>query len=134
MTECLFAATLLVSLKIPALALAGTGTVTVMSKRPLAGGVKQTLSHKRSIPKVVKPAFAHRMRTRAQTIPGPGTPERYPERMATQADRAAERRVAKLEDVERQLKEGSLTIRKMTAEERKRFPPRPAKPRKGSRR
>jgi hypothetical protein len=50
--------------------------------------------------------------------------------MATQADRAAERRVAKLEDVERQLKEGSLTIRKMTAEERKRYPPRPAKPRK----
>jgi len=46
--------------------------------------------------------------------------------MATQADRAAERRVAKLEDVERQLKEGSLTIRKMTAEERKRFPPKPA--------
>jgi hypothetical protein len=55
--------------------------------------------------------------------------------MATQADRAAERRVAKLEDVERQIKDGSLTIRKMTAEERKRFPPRPAKTRsKGSRR
>jgi hypothetical protein len=64
----------------------------------------------------------------------PEHPERYPGQMATQADRAAERRVAKLEDVERQLKEGSLTIRKMTAEERKRFPPRPAKPRKGSRR
>jgi hypothetical protein len=54
--------------------------------------------------------------------------------MATQADRAAERRVAKLEEVERQIKDGSLTIRKMTAEERKRFPPRPAKARKGSRR
>jgi hypothetical protein len=54
--------------------------------------------------------------------------------MATQADRAAERRVAKLEDVERQLKEGSLTIRKMTAEERKRYPPRPVKPRKTGRR
>jgi hypothetical protein len=53
--------------------------------------------------------------------------------MATQADRAAERRVAKLEDVERQLKEGSLTIRKMTAAERKRFPPRPVKPRKTGR-
>jgi hypothetical protein len=53
--------------------------------------------------------------------------------MATQADRAAERRVAKLEDVERQVKDGSLKIRKMTAEERKRFPPRPAKARgKGS--
>ena len=72
--------------------------------------------------------------TPTRTILGPSTHERYPGRMATQADRAAERRVAKLEDVERQLKDGSLTIRKMTAEERKRFPPRPAKPRKGSRR
>ena len=59
---------------------------------------------------------------------------RYPESMATQSDRAAERRVAKLEDVERQVKDGSLTIRKMTAEERKRYPPRPAKARKSSRR
>jgi hypothetical protein len=46
--------------------------------------------------------------------------------MLTQADRAAEKRRAKLEDVERQVKDGSLTIRKMTAEERKRFPPKPA--------
>jgi hypothetical protein len=59
---------------------------------------------------------------------------RYPESMATQSDRAAERRVAKLEDVERQVKDGSLTIRKMTAEERKRYPPQPAKARKSSRR
>ena len=34
----------------------------------------------------------------------------------------------KLEDVQRQLEEGSLTIRKMTAEERKRFPPKTAEP------
>jgi hypothetical protein len=40
----------------------------------------------------------------------------------TQADRAAERRRVKLEDVQRQLKEGSLKIRSMTAEERKRYP------------
>ncbi len=46
--------------------------------------------------------------------------------MVTQADRAAEKRRAKLEDVQRQVDEGSLTIRKMTAEERKRFPPKPA--------
>jgi hypothetical protein len=46
--------------------------------------------------------------------------------MLTQADRAAEKRRVKLEDVQRQLNEGSLTIRKMTAEERKRFPPQPA--------
>jgi hypothetical protein len=43
--------------------------------------------------------------------------------MITQADRAAEKRRVKLEDVQRQLADGSLTIRKMTAEERKRFPP-----------
>jgi len=46
--------------------------------------------------------------------------------MLTQADRAAEKRRVKLEDVQRQLNEGSLTIRKMTAEERKRFPTQPA--------
>ncbi|HEV2974931.1 MAG TPA: hypothetical protein VGX69_08015 [Solirubrobacteraceae bacterium] len=50
--------------------------------------------------------------------------------MPTQADRAAERRRAKLEDVRRQVKDGSLTIRKMTAEERKRYPPKPAKSRR----
>jgi hypothetical protein len=46
--------------------------------------------------------------------------------MLTQADRAAEKRRAKLEDVQRQVKDGSLTIRKMTAEERKRFPAKPS--------
>lgn len=34
----------------------------------------------------------------------------------------------KLQDVQRQLDEGSLTIRKMTARERKLFPPPPAAP------
>jgi hypothetical protein len=48
----------------------------------------------------------------------------------TQADRAAEKRRVKLEDVQRQVEEGSLTIRKMTAEEKKRFPPKPADPRR----
>jgi hypothetical protein len=51
---------------------------------------------------------------------------RYSEWMITQADRAAERRRVKLEEIQRQVKDGSLTIRKMTAEERKRYPPRPA--------
>jgi hypothetical protein len=51
--------------------------------------------------------------------------------MLTQAERAAEKRRTKLQDIRRQVKEGSLTIRKMTAEERKRFPPRSSKrPRK----
>ena len=43
--------------------------------------------------------------------------------MVTQADRAAERRRASMEKIQRQVKDGSLTIRKMTAEERKRYPP-----------
>jgi len=53
--------------------------------------------------------------------------------MKTQADRAAEKRRVKLEDVQRQLEEGSLTIRQMTAQERKRFPPLPPRPAKGRR-
>jgi predicted nucleic acid-binding Zn-ribbon protein len=51
--------------------------------------------------------------------------------MLTQAERAAEKRRVKLEEMERQVKDGSLKIRKMTAQERRRFPPHPSK---GSRR
>jgi hypothetical protein len=51
--------------------------------------------------------------------------------MVTQAERAAEKRRLKLEDMKRQVKDGSLKIRKMTAQERRRFP---APPAKGSRR
>ena len=40
----------------------------------------------------------------------------------------------KLEEIQQQVKDGSLTIRKMTAEERKRYPPRPRQPKKGRRR
>jgi hypothetical protein len=47
--------------------------------------------------------------------------------MLTQADRAAERRRVRLEELQRQIEEGSLTIRKMTAAERKRYPPVPVK-------
>jgi predicted nucleic acid-binding Zn-ribbon protein len=51
--------------------------------------------------------------------------------MLTQAERAAERRRVKLEDLQRQVKDGSLKIRKMTAQERRRFPPRPSKGSRG---
>jgi hypothetical protein len=51
--------------------------------------------------------------------------------MLTQAERAAEKRRVKLEDMKRQVKDGSLKIRRMTAQGRTRFPPRPSK---GSRR
>jgi hypothetical protein len=50
--------------------------------------------------------------------------------MQTQAERAAEKRKVKLEDVQRQVEEGSLKIRKMTATERKSFPPPPEKTRR----
>jgi hypothetical protein len=47
--------------------------------------------------------------------------------MLTQADRAAERRRVKLEEIKLQVKDGSLRIRKMTAVERERYPPRPSR-------
>jgi len=43
--------------------------------------------------------------------------------MATAHERQAEKRQAKLDEIDEQVKEGSLVIRKMTAAERKRFPP-----------
>ncbi len=50
--------------------------------------------------------------------------------MLTQTDRAAERRRVKLEELQRQIKDGSLRIRKMTLEERRRYPAVPAKARR----
>jgi hypothetical protein len=52
--------------------------------------------------------------------------------MKTTRERAEERRVAKLELVREQVESGSLVIRDMTDEERRRYPPRPPKPRRGS--
>jgi len=43
--------------------------------------------------------------------------------MKTQRERAEERRNLRLENVERQVEDGSLVIRPMTDEERKRYPP-----------
>jgi hypothetical protein len=36
----------------------------------------------------------------------------------------------KLQEIQRQIESGSLKVRKMTAAERKLYPPRPAKPRR----
>ncbi|HWF23996.1 MAG TPA: hypothetical protein VG275_01010 [Solirubrobacteraceae bacterium] len=52
--------------------------------------------------------------------------------MKTTRERAEERRLAKLELVREQVENGSLVIRPMTEEERRRYPPRPVKPRRGS--
>jgi hypothetical protein len=45
--------------------------------------------------------------------------------MKTQQERQADRRAEKLLAVEKQVSEGSLTVRKMTDEERERYPVRP---------
>jgi len=52
-------------------------------------------------------------------------------RMKTTRERAEERRLAKLELVREQVENGSLVIRTMTEEERRQYPPRPPKPRRG---
>jgi hypothetical protein len=44
----------------------------------------------------------------------------------TMRERADEKREAKLELVREQVESGSLVIRKMTDEERRRYPPRPS--------
>jgi hypothetical protein len=49
--------------------------------------------------------------------------------MLTQADRAAERRREKLKEIRRQVKEGTLKIRTMTRDERRRYPVVPPKAR-----
>jgi hypothetical protein len=55
--------------------------------------------------------------------------------MKTQRERAEEKRKERLEDVERQVEEGSLVIRPMTAKERKKYPaPDPDRPKPQRRR
>jgi hypothetical protein len=48
----------------------------------------------------------------------------------TARERADEKRAEKLELVRQQVQSGSLVIRQMTAEERRRYPPRPADPKR----
>lgn len=50
--------------------------------------------------------------------------------MKTTRERAEERRLAKLDLVRQQQESGSLVIRPMTDEERQRYPPRPARPKR----
>ena len=53
--------------------------------------------------------------------------------MKTARERAEEKRAEKLELVRQQVQSGSLVIRQMTNEERRRYPPRPAQPKRTSR-
>jgi hypothetical protein len=52
--------------------------------------------------------------------------------MKSSRERAEEKRQEKLELVREQVTSGSLVIRKMTDEERRRYPPRPAPPKRSS--
>jgi hypothetical protein len=54
--------------------------------------------------------------------------------MKTSRERAEEKREAKLELVREQVSNGSLVIRPMTDEERRRYPPRPVQPKRPTRR
>ncbi len=64
-------------------------------------------------------------------------PDRRRERrdlVKTGREKAEEKRAAKLEAVREQVENGSLVIRQMTDEERRRYPPRPVDPKRGRRR
>ena len=50
--------------------------------------------------------------------------------MKTPAQRQEERRQAKLDDIERDVKSGSLSIRQMTPAERAKYPARPPRPKR----
>jgi hypothetical protein len=50
--------------------------------------------------------------------------------LKTAQERALERRREKLAAVEKQIRDGSLVVRQMTAKERARYPPRPAPPKR----
>jgi hypothetical protein len=50
--------------------------------------------------------------------------------MKTARERAEEKRQEKLELIREQVESGDLTIREMTAEERRRYPPRPSRPKR----
>jgi hypothetical protein len=48
----------------------------------------------------------------------------------TTRERAEEKRLAKLDLIREQVESGTLVIRKMTAEERRRYPPRAVQPKR----
>ncbi|HVE67990.1 MAG TPA: hypothetical protein VNB64_05355 [Solirubrobacteraceae bacterium] len=51
--------------------------------------------------------------------------------MKSQQQRAEEKRKEKLDEIEQQVKDGTLVIRQMTEKERKQNPPKPRQPRRG---
>lgn len=51
-------------------------------------------------------------------------------RVKTPKERQEEKRQAKLDEMQQQIDSGELVVRKMTAAERKKFPPRPPREKK----
>ncbi len=56
------------------------------------------------------------------------------DRVKTPRERAEEKRLEKLDLVREQVESGALVIRKMTDEERRRYPPRPVQPKRSGKR
>jgi hypothetical protein len=54
--------------------------------------------------------------------------------MKTARERAEEKRQEKLDLIREQVESGSLTIRQMTADERRRYPPRPGQSKQAAKR
>ena len=54
--------------------------------------------------------------------------------MKSGREKAEEKRAAKLDTVREQVENGSLVIRQMTDEERRRYPPRPVDPKRSGKR
>jgi len=73
----------------------------------------------------VLPADAANLRTTSSWRAG----DEGGDRVNTPRDRAEQKRAEKLAVVRDQVESGSLLIRKMTDEERRRYPPRPGRPR-----
>jgi len=69
--------------------------------------------------------------------PNPASPadaKKDPPRGKSQtAQRHEKRRAERMKEIREQVADGSLVIREMTAEERKKYPPRPRKPKRGKR-
>ena len=65
---------------------------------------------------------------------GPADAKAAPPRGKSQtAQRHEKRRAERMKEIREQVADGSLVIREMTAEERKKYPPRPRKPKRGKR-
>jgi hypothetical protein len=68
----------------------------------------------------------------ASILEGKGV-QRLERKAMTQQERAAAKRREKLAEIQEQIDDGSLVVRQMTPEERKRNPPRPRQQRRRSR-